>query len=274
MPEEDDGDEDFEPPMVDEDEEGEEAGVRRRNIQARELNDLVQDAYKQLGTSAVSPGLRERVLDQLSMHFQLLVQTGVLASKAPSTCRDQETACVGMLEHLACGSGKHPRRTRARGKATSIWWDLGGEDLTSVGIPGLLPCRTLRSDFTEAGRLCQARGDLQAALERLMNSRGAVIWPQLLPNEMVMLGGAWPHHREFHRGAPSAAGATDDAEALSSPGAGGGRGGAAVASSTSTVFSMVEDRLLCRGIHLYGEEWDEIRTNFLPHKPAGTLMRR
>lgn len=45
---EDDGDEDFEPPVVDEDEEGEEAGVRRRNIQARELNDLVQDAYKQV----------------------------------------------------------------------------------------------------------------------------------------------------------------------------------------------------------------------------------
>lgn len=45
---EDDGDEDFEPPPVDEEEEGEEAGVRRRNIQARELNDLVQDAYKQV----------------------------------------------------------------------------------------------------------------------------------------------------------------------------------------------------------------------------------
>lgn len=44
----DDGDEDFEPPLVDEDEEGEEAGVRRRNIQARELNDLVQDACKQV----------------------------------------------------------------------------------------------------------------------------------------------------------------------------------------------------------------------------------
>ncbi|CAN0312386.1 unnamed protein product, partial [Ectocarpus fasciculatus] len=121
MPEEDDGDEDFEPPVVDDDEEGEEAGVRRRNIQARELNDLVQDAYKQLGTPAVSPGLRERVLDQLSMHFQLLVQTGVLASTAPPPkFRDQETACVGMLEHLASGSGKHARRTRARGKATSV----------------------------------------------------------------------------------------------------------------------------------------------------------
>lgn len=48
MLQEDDGDEDFEPPPVDEEEEDEEAGVRRRNIQARELNDLVQDAYKQV----------------------------------------------------------------------------------------------------------------------------------------------------------------------------------------------------------------------------------
>lgn len=35
----------------------------------------------QLGPSVISPGLRERVLDQLSMHFQLLVQTGILAAK-------------------------------------------------------------------------------------------------------------------------------------------------------------------------------------------------
>lgn len=45
---EDEGDDDFEPPAVDEEEECEEAGVRRRNIQARELNDLLQDAYKQV----------------------------------------------------------------------------------------------------------------------------------------------------------------------------------------------------------------------------------
>lgn len=37
--------------------------------------------HLQLGSSAVPPGLREKVLDQLSMHFQLLVQTGVLAAK-------------------------------------------------------------------------------------------------------------------------------------------------------------------------------------------------
>lgn len=48
MLQEDDGDEDFEPPLVDEEEEGEEAGVRRRNIQARELNDLMRDAYTQV----------------------------------------------------------------------------------------------------------------------------------------------------------------------------------------------------------------------------------
>lgn len=45
---EDDGDEDFEPPSLDEEEEGEEAGIRRRSIQSRELNDLLQDAYKQV----------------------------------------------------------------------------------------------------------------------------------------------------------------------------------------------------------------------------------
>lgn len=45
---EDDGDEDFEPPVGEEEEEGEEAGVRRRNIQARELTDLLQDAFKQV----------------------------------------------------------------------------------------------------------------------------------------------------------------------------------------------------------------------------------
>lgn len=45
----DDGDEDFEPSPVEDDDEGEEeAGVRRRNIQSRELNDLLQDAYKQV----------------------------------------------------------------------------------------------------------------------------------------------------------------------------------------------------------------------------------
>lgn len=43
----DDGDEDFEPP-ADEEEEGEEAGIRRRNIQARELSDLLQDAFQQV----------------------------------------------------------------------------------------------------------------------------------------------------------------------------------------------------------------------------------
>lgn len=37
--------------------------------------------WLQLGPSVISPGLRERVLDQLSMHFQLLVQTGILAAK-------------------------------------------------------------------------------------------------------------------------------------------------------------------------------------------------
>lgn len=36
----------------------------------------------QLGPSAVSPGLKERVLDQLSMHFQLLAQTSILAVQA------------------------------------------------------------------------------------------------------------------------------------------------------------------------------------------------
>lgn len=45
----DDGDEDFEPP-ADEEEEGEEAGIRRRNIQARELSDLLQDAFQQVTT--------------------------------------------------------------------------------------------------------------------------------------------------------------------------------------------------------------------------------
>lgn len=49
---EDDADEDFEPSLLEVDEEGEEedeeAGVRRRNIQARELDDLLQDAYKQV----------------------------------------------------------------------------------------------------------------------------------------------------------------------------------------------------------------------------------
>lgn len=45
---EEDGDEDFEPPTAEEEEEGEEAGVRRRNIQARELSDLLQDAFTQV----------------------------------------------------------------------------------------------------------------------------------------------------------------------------------------------------------------------------------
>lgn len=52
MVQEDDADEDFEPSLLEIDEEAEEedeeAGVRRRNIQARELDDLLQDAYKQV----------------------------------------------------------------------------------------------------------------------------------------------------------------------------------------------------------------------------------
>lgn len=46
----------------------------------------------QLGPSVVSPGLRERVLDQLSMHFQLLVQTSVFAA-----------AKVGVLKYVQLG---------------------------------------------------------------------------------------------------------------------------------------------------------------------------
>ena len=37
--------------------------------------------HLQLGPSTIPPGLRERVLDQLSMHFQQLIQTGILSVK-------------------------------------------------------------------------------------------------------------------------------------------------------------------------------------------------
>ena len=52
-----------------------------------------ESAFTQLGPSVVSPGLRERVLDQLSMHFQLLVQTSVFAAK------------VGLLNYVYLGGG-------------------------------------------------------------------------------------------------------------------------------------------------------------------------
>lgn len=62
----------------------------------------------QLAPMAIPPGLRERVLDQLSMHFQLLVQTGVLAVKVgydtametngnPNTTRGSTAAGVSSI---------------------------------------------------------------------------------------------------------------------------------------------------------------------------------
>lgn len=45
---EDDCDEDFKPLAAEDDEECEEAGVRSRNIQTRELSDLLHDAFKQV----------------------------------------------------------------------------------------------------------------------------------------------------------------------------------------------------------------------------------
>eukprot|EP00752_Nemacystus_decipiens_P014648 g13045.t1 len=231
MPEEDDGDEDFEPPLVDEEDEGEEAGVRRRNIQARELNDLVQDACKQLGPPVSPPGLRESVLDQLSMHFQLLVQTGILAAKESSAHGAQKMASLGMLEHLACGSGKRGQqglRTRSRIKSSMMFWDPNGEGLCPLGIPGLLPRRSLRDDITGAWRLRRPNGNLQAAVERLMVSR-------------------------------------DSGAETMSP---------SRSSKAPPGFSMVEDRLLCRGIHLHGVDWEAIKANLLPHRPTEALKHR
>lgn len=66
----DEADEDFEPPVLDEDEEGEEAGVRRRNIQARELNDLLQDAYKQVNCSLM-----------MRLHFDHILCRGIMCRK-------------------------------------------------------------------------------------------------------------------------------------------------------------------------------------------------
>ncbi|CAM9336558.1 unnamed protein product [Laminaria digitata] len=287
MPEEDDGDEDFEPP-VDEEEEGEEAGIRRRNIQSRELNDLLHDAYKQLGPSVISPGLRERVLDQLSMHFQLLVQTSVFAAKASPGCFKQGNASLGMLEHLACGldnSNTQAPRTRASGKTSSMWWESVDEGRTAASIPGLLPSGTLAKDTKNCGRSSYPRGSSQQAVEELMSLRGAVVWPQLLPGKMVD-SATWDSKQE--KGSSSKWGEQSvqaqpasqedtsegmggiDSSALDSP-AGVSK---APAPLEVSAFSMVEDRLLCRGIHLYNVDWATIKDNILPHKSVEALMHR
>lgn len=80
---EDDADEDFKPSPVDEEEEGEEAGVRRRNIQARELNDLLQDAYKQ-----VTAGSTIRYVNSF---FSVLFLASIVKCKVRGTRRFIET---------------------------------------------------------------------------------------------------------------------------------------------------------------------------------------
>lgn len=49
---------------------------------------------RQLGPSTVSQEFRGKVSDQLSMHFQLLVQTGVLATKVRSDRLIAGESCV------------------------------------------------------------------------------------------------------------------------------------------------------------------------------------
>eukprot|EP00752_Nemacystus_decipiens_P014877 g13246.t1 len=257
LPEDDDGDEDFEPPP-DEEEEGEEADTRRRNIQARELNDLLHDAFQQNGPSAIPPGLRERVLDQLSMHFQLLVQAAVLSVKAG--CYEEAQRALGMLEHLhaSCEEGDHRRRTRARGNSSTSWDSLG-DGLPAVSVPGLLPVGTLRRDIMEAGqRTSCVKGKSQQKVEHLMASRGGVIWPQLLPGGTR--GRITGHVSTGAKNGGSHKTPLDTRQACNS--------------ERPNTFSMVEDRLLCRGVHLHGVDWESIRENMLPHKSTADAMHR
>lgn len=52
----DDADEDFEPPPQEDDDDGDETAAQPRNIHARELTDLLEDAYNQVRSLIVIPG--------------------------------------------------------------------------------------------------------------------------------------------------------------------------------------------------------------------------
>lgn len=111
-----------------------------------------------------------------------------------------------------------------------------------------------------AGELCHAKGNVQHAVERLMASRGAVVWPQLLPGKMR--GGVEWHTKSRTGDTPvrshiylptTAAGPTkpDVTPGRTKNGQGPLDVGEeanydALRSPLPSVFSMMEDRLLCR----------------------------
>lgn len=85
-------------------------------------------------------------------------------------------------------------------------------------------------------------------MERLIESRGGVIWPQLLPSKM--LGGVDWHVRSQKEGAKSSGGTRRKVPVVAKDGAEGARSNVedveAGSSDSSCAFSLVEDRLLCR----------------------------
>lgn len=111
-----------------------------------------------------------------------------------------------------------------------------------------------------AGEVCHAKGNVQHAVERLMASRGAVVWPQLLPGKMR--GGVEWQTKSRTSDTPvrshiylptTAAGQTKPG--LTPARTKNGEGPLDVGEEASSdalrsllpsAFSMMEDRLLCR----------------------------
>lgn len=85
-------------------------------------------------------------------------------------------------------------------------------------------------------------------MERLIESRGGVIWPQLLPSKM--LGGVDWHVRSQKEGAESSGGTRRKASVVTKDGMECARSEVedieAGSSDSPCTFSLVEDRLLCR----------------------------
>ncbi|CAM9178660.1 unnamed protein product [Choristocarpus tenellus] len=153
LPEDDEGDEDFEPTMLEEEEDGEENGVRRRGILTRELNDLLWDAYPELNPFVAPVGMRNKVVEQMSMHYQLLLQTALLAQEAGSKLGKVLDKSISLLESLATpqGSTREDRpRTRGSGGAlpTGIGelWGLPTESPPPISIQGILPVGSARKE--------------------------------------------------------------------------------------------------------------------------------
>lgn len=116
----------------------------------------------------------------------------------------------------------------------------------------------------DAGGVCLSNGNVRQAVERLMASRGGVVWPQLLPGKMrggfewhtMSRTGDTPVRRHVYV-PTTAAGPTKPNVTPGRTKTGEGPLGVGEDTSSDALrsllpsgFSIMEDRLLCRWDHL------------------------